>query len=217
MVEASWEGVDRGLFDALRELRSTLAGQQGVPAYVVFSDVTLRELARVRPSTLERLLAVKGVGQKKRDDYGQVFLERIAVHCAAHQLSQYVATEANSVVRPVVKQDKALSGSALAAAELFRGGASVEAVCTQMGRASSTVHGYLAEFIALERITDATPWVPAEMIEQVERVLPETGVERLKPIHDALEGQVDFNSIRIAAACWQNRQIALQSELPSTI
>ena len=65
VVEDSWEGVDKGLFEALRKLRSSLARKQGVPAYIVFGDAALRDMARQRPSSLIRLLDVKGVGGKK--------------------------------------------------------------------------------------------------------------------------------------------------------
>jgi len=79
--EDSWDGVDRPLFDRLRELRRRLAAEQAVPPYVVFTDRTLREMARVRPSTRDRLLGVSGVGQKKLADYGDLFLEVIRQSC----------------------------------------------------------------------------------------------------------------------------------------
>ncbi len=82
---ASWEGVDRGLFESLRALRSDLAGRASVPAYVVFSDATLRELARAKPSSLDEFADIKGVGQKKLTDYGEVFLKAIDAFCRTHE------------------------------------------------------------------------------------------------------------------------------------
>ncbi len=79
--EDAWEGVDRLLFDRLRELRRRLASEQAVPPYVIFTDKVLRELARVRPSTPERMLRISGVGQKKLADYGDLFLEAICQDC----------------------------------------------------------------------------------------------------------------------------------------
>ena len=80
-VEAeSWEGVDGGLFERLRAVRLEVARSRGVPPYVIFHDVTLRELARVRPSTLEALLTVKGIGARKADDLGDLFLAAIRGH-----------------------------------------------------------------------------------------------------------------------------------------
>ena len=66
------------LWDALRECRSRLAKDLGVPAYVIFHDATLKEMVRLRPASREDLAAVHGVGQKKLDSYGDAFLEVLA-------------------------------------------------------------------------------------------------------------------------------------------
>lgn len=81
-AETSWEGVDRGLFEALRTLRGSIAGQRSVPAYVIFSDATLRDLARHRPTDLAAFGRIKGVGEKKLNDLGETFVEAISRHCA---------------------------------------------------------------------------------------------------------------------------------------
>jgi ATP-dependent DNA helicase RecQ len=70
--------VDEGLFERLRALRKRLADAQRVPAYVVFSDAALAEMAARRPATAEDLLAVSGVGQTKLARYGEEFLAVIA-------------------------------------------------------------------------------------------------------------------------------------------
>ena len=66
--------VDDELFDQLRSLRLTLAQEQNLPPYVVFSDKTLRELAEQQPKTPIEFLQIKGVGQNKLDKYGDAFL-----------------------------------------------------------------------------------------------------------------------------------------------
>lgn len=77
-VEAeSWEGVDRDLFERLRALRLDVARQRGVPPYVIFHDTTLRELARLKPSTLDELRHVYGVGARKAEELGERVLEVI--------------------------------------------------------------------------------------------------------------------------------------------
>ena len=77
----SWEGVDRDLFDRLRAVRLEIARSRGLPPYVIFHDATLREMARLRPTSLDALLAVKGVGARKADDLGQTFLTAIRSYC----------------------------------------------------------------------------------------------------------------------------------------
>jgi ATP-dependent DNA helicase RecQ len=82
-VEAeSWEGVDAVLFERLRAVRLDIARSRGVPPYVIFHDVTLREMARLRPASLDALLAVKGVGARKASDLGDQFLAAIRSHAS---------------------------------------------------------------------------------------------------------------------------------------
>ena len=69
--------VDEPLFERLRALRKRLADEQRVPAYVVFSDATLAEMAARKPVTEQALLEVSGVGQSKLQRYGEAFLEAI--------------------------------------------------------------------------------------------------------------------------------------------
>ncbi|QDV71356.1 ATP-dependent DNA helicase RecQ [Rosistilla carotiformis] len=201
----SWEGVDRGLFEHLRQLRGKIAAEKKVPAYVVFGDVTLRDMARIRPSDVPRLMTVSGVGEKKQQDFGEFFLAEIASYCAQHDLQQDAAV-ATRAVKPVAKKPKALAASSLAAMDLFRNGMSLDDAVVELKRARSTVAGYLNDYLKHERVTDPTPWVETEVIQQIEAVLAETGLERLRPIFDALDGKVDYDSIRIVASCWSNRQ-----------
>jgi ATP-dependent DNA helicase RecQ len=83
----SWEGVDRELFEALRRLRRELAAERQVSPFIVFTDNTLRELARVRPSTLDRMRLIPGVGDKRLRDFGALFLPVIADQCHARGLA----------------------------------------------------------------------------------------------------------------------------------
>jgi ATP-dependent DNA helicase RecQ len=69
---------DADLFERLRALRKRLADERGVPAYVVFSDRTLQSMAAEKPCTPDGMLEIHGVGQKKLEQYGEVFLAEIA-------------------------------------------------------------------------------------------------------------------------------------------
>jgi ATP-dependent DNA helicase RecQ len=80
----SWEGVDRDLFDHLRSLRRDLAAARGVPPYIIFNDATLRDLARRRPLSLDAFAHAYGVGERKLQDLGPVFVEHIRQWCDGH-------------------------------------------------------------------------------------------------------------------------------------
>jgi ATP-dependent DNA helicase RecQ len=77
-AEGSGVGAaDDALFEELRALRRQIADREHVPAYVIFHDATLREMAETRPTTLEALLEVNGVGEKKLEKYGEEFLRAL--------------------------------------------------------------------------------------------------------------------------------------------
>ena len=79
----SLEGVDHALFDRLRALRLTVARARGVPPYVLFHDTTLRELARLRPTSIDALRHVYGIGDRKAEDLGQAVIDTIQAHVSA--------------------------------------------------------------------------------------------------------------------------------------
>ncbi|MBV8358807.1 MAG: RecQ family ATP-dependent DNA helicase, partial [Deltaproteobacteria bacterium] len=80
LEESSWQDVDEELFQKLRELRRQIAAERGVAAFVILHDSTLRELARIQPTTVEMLRSVRGLGDRKIADFGARFLEHIAAH-----------------------------------------------------------------------------------------------------------------------------------------
>jgi ATP-dependent DNA helicase RecQ len=79
-ISEGWEEVDSELFEKLRTLRLRIADERGVPAFLVFSDATLREMARRHPGSLEELSLVSGVGERKLRDFGPRFLRVLQKH-----------------------------------------------------------------------------------------------------------------------------------------
>ncbi|MTW11627.1 DNA helicase RecQ [Pseudoduganella eburnea] len=76
--ESSLDGDEQRIFDRLRSWRMGAAREHGVPAYVIFNDATLREIAKVRPSTLGEMRGISGVGEKKLVSYGDEIVSLIA-------------------------------------------------------------------------------------------------------------------------------------------
>jgi len=75
--EASWRDVDEGLFESLRKLRREIAAERGVPPFVILHDATLRELASVKPTTMEAIRHIRGMGERKLADFGARLVECI--------------------------------------------------------------------------------------------------------------------------------------------
>ncbi len=207
VAEDSWEGVDTGLFDELRNLRAELAGQAGVPPYIVFGDASLRDMARRRPTSEATFLDIRGVGRKKCAEYGDLVLSLIAQYAEEHGLPTDVDVEAREM--PAEKPDGP-SGSALKAFPLFQRGLSVAEAAEELGRAHSTTMGYLDAYLSHEKIDDPSPWVPREQAVRIEAAIDEVGPSPLRPIKQWLDEQggepVEYDEIKIVVACWSNRQ-----------
>ncbi len=197
----SWEGVDQELFEALRVLRRELAAERQVAPFLVFSDATLRELTRVRPSTPEAMRQVYGVGEAKLRDFGSRFLDVIAEYCANKNLPRDVRAEA-----PVARREEAPARPSPRQQELFglfREGLAVEDVMHRTGLARSTVCDYLAGYVRLERPASLAPWVDEETCLRVAEAARQVGLERLKPIYLALGEKVPYDVIRLVVTQMQ--------------
>jgi len=191
----SWEGVDSGLFESLRGLRRDLAEKDRVPVYFIFGDVTLRELARIRPTTLTRFASIRGIGQTKLADYGKTFTEHIRSYCKAHGLE---ADQAGSdeALRRIPRRVTAAKRTALV---LFAHGASIEDVMKAIDRARSTTMQYLVEYIAAECPQRIDRWVAPETYKLVAGAARRLGTTPLRPIFDALDGRIPYDTIRLVA------------------
>ncbi len=200
-----WEGVDRDLFEELRSMRTRLAVQKDVPPYIIFSDATLRDLARQRPSNAGTLSRIHGIGAQKQKEFGASVLHVIAEWCQSHNLPMNV-DPSGSIVEPSKSPGRSAHVSEAAAQEyfdLFEQGLSIDDVANQLDRAVDTVSKYLAQYLRAHRITDIDVWVPPEMQTRINAALGQHGHVRLKPIFEHLGGLVDYARIRVVATVWE--------------
>jgi ATP-dependent DNA helicase RecQ len=201
----SWDGVDRGLFEALREWRRRQAVEREIAPFIVMGDATLRDLARARPSTLPRLRAAHGIGEKKCAEYGADLLAEIARYCRQAGVGQDVdPAPATPVATARRSKERPPGGARLKAFELFAKGQSFADVRQATGRAASTVIEYLVDYIEREGRQNPEPWVDASLFGRIRSAAERLETGRLKPIFEALDGTVEFDQIRIALACLRN-------------
>jgi ATP-dependent DNA helicase RecQ len=207
---ASWEGVDKELFEALRSRRHQLATVRQVPPYVIFSDATLRELARVRPSSIDKLRLVYGIGEKKLTDFGEEFLTIIDDHCAARGLPRDVPN-----MGPKLAPAEPIGGSRLRvklpdaqkrlALKLIAQGCPIDEIVEQTQRAKSTINGFIEEYIRDAKPDHIDAYVPRKTYERVAAAMDEVGGSRLKPIFLALGESVPYDDIRLVIAHRQTK------------
>jgi len=203
----SWEGVDRALFDGLRRLRRAVAHEKNVPAYIVFGDAALRDMARRRPSSLDGFLQVSGVGQAKARQYGERFIAEICEHCRAHRLEQDV----DPSIRPVPKPSKrskrgraTINLSRQLAFSRFERGDSLASVAEAIEKTERIAVEHLLDYIRVHGLRSPEPWVSTEVFERAQAAALAKGTANQRAIRNALGDGTDASTVQICIACLAN-------------
>ncbi len=205
-TDTTLTAVELELFTDLRDLRHELATTRQVPPYVIFSDAALNDMARRRPADLATFNLVKGVGETKLKDFGELFTERIKKFCTSHKLSENCQIEQKSARLHKPRDKNQLNGSELKAFACFAEGLSIKETAARLDRALSTTSSYMMTYIRQQQICDPSPWIDAAIIQGINDIAAEleTNPEwggRLKPIFLKLEERVSYEDIRIVLAC----------------
>jgi len=178
---------EQALWDALREQRTLLAKENGVPPYVVFHDATLMEMVEFRPSNLEQMGRISGIGEKKLTLYGEAFLKTVAKF--PNQAGEAVQTKNDDTI------DQTL--------QLFLSGLDIASIATERGLKDDTIYTHLAQSIEAGEV-DMMDVLKLEQsnIDQINDALLEEGEEsvRLKPIFDAFDGEYCYGQLRCVRA-----------------
>jgi ATP-dependent DNA helicase RecQ len=188
---------EAALFDALRGLRMRVAQERNLPPYVVFTDATLRDMARARPVAERAMAGIRGVGERKLADLGPRFAGFIAEYCAAHGLEGAKEARPGRLARSEPAEP---SESRKAFFELYRGGMPVDEAAQRVGRARSTALQALVEFIEREPPETVRAWVDDQTYAMVAQTATKLNAERIKPIFEHLGGSVSYEQIRIVMA-----------------
>jgi ATP-dependent DNA helicase RecQ len=180
------ETVRDDLFERLRVLRKQLADEQNVPPYVVFTDSSLEEMSRLRPTTPEAFRNVSGVGDRKLQLFGKRFMEVIATFLTGQ-----------------AREGTTLKGSThLLTFELYQQGMTIDDIAEERKLSSSTIAMHLIYLAGNGYDVDLAALVDTADRLEIERAIARVGVENnaLKPVYDALQGRYDYTRIRIVAA-----------------
>jgi ATP-dependent DNA helicase RecQ len=190
--EVSWEGVNSDLFDELRSWRRQVAAARGIAPFTIFHDSTLREISRVRPTTLDRLHRISGVGESKLRDYGTSVLEIVG------RMSRDLGLAVDNPDMPASPPaQRAIPPGAELAYPHFRARKSIAEVAQLLDRAESTIVEYLSAFIQVERPERIDCWVDRDLQERIRTAASHVGSDRLKPVYLALNQEVPYSAIRI--------------------
>jgi len=183
--------VDETLFNALRDRRTDIAKELGMPPYIIFHDSTLQEMANSRPDTLDAMRYISGVGEQKLKKYGQEFLDIILEHPLPEILDNTLSDTVNETLM------------------VFSNGNDAENIAKQRDIKISTVYAHLAEaincglidvrlVIKLEDNQYKEIINALEMVEDGENNPPKE--KRLKPIFEALDETYGYEIIKCVQA-----------------
>jgi ATP-dependent DNA helicase RecQ len=207
---------DRELFELLRKKRKELADSTGIPPFVIFSDRTLAEMATFFPQSPDSILLVSGVGAAKLDKYGSVFIRLIRDYCEPRGLEERARSPA---LLSKQKDRRIRSMRQTLISQGFNSGQTVAGLAAQLNIKQERVLHYLWHHLKdggalrsegmLPLITVSKP-----LMERAIRAFGELGGGRLKPIFDALDGEIPYGQLRIIglyALALQNPHAASQN------
>ncbi len=178
---------DEELFNKLRSIRSKFAAEENVPAYVVFSDATLKEMAQEKPITNADLLQIGGVGEHKLEKYGEAFLNAI-IDFNPNTHSKKTSTFQETLA-------------------LYKQNITVEEIARIRSIALPTVFSHIAQLYINGDIDKLSQFVTEDEVMQVKEAIQIIGeTKAMKPIFEYLKEGVAYHKIRLALAVLEKRK-----------
>jgi ATP-dependent DNA helicase RecQ len=176
---------DPDLREYLRQWRSAVAKQENVAAFVVMHDTSLAEICRKRPASLAEIRGVSGFGERKTEHYGQQILdamERFRNGERASALPEKKSRPADDTIR------------------LLAEGRSFEEIAAIRGRQLRSVIDLVATLVERGELQFQNGWIDDSKRASIEEACSRLGMERLKPLKEALPPEVTYEEIRLVAA-----------------
>jgi ATP-dependent DNA helicase RecQ len=196
---------DEVLFEKLRGLRKHLADERDVPAYVIFSDVALRLMAREYPTTSREFSNISGVGQKKLTEFGATFLVEIKAYLEGHERMQFDDTPPPP--RPQAPKKTAISSSARETYDFFQTGMTLPQIARRRSLTEKTVIQHIVECVDLGEPIDLNKLLSSEEQAKLEKAFRMHGWERLKPVKDTLPPTYTYEMLHLYRAAKGPRRL----------
>ncbi len=193
---------DEALFERLRTLRKQLADLRDVPAYVIFSDATLRLIARAYPTQPAELARISGVGEKKLQEFGPPFLATVREYLGSQPRQSFAPLPTESVAapsRPTPARTVPLDSSR-ESVRLLRTLGSIQKVAKHRGIAVSTVTQHIVQSIESGEPVEASLLVAPNRMSEIERAFREHGEDYLGPIKAALPADFTYEELHLCRA-----------------
>jgi ATP-dependent DNA helicase RecQ len=190
------------LLKRLRALRKAIADEQSVAPYIIFSDISLRQMAERQPQTPDEFSRISGVGSFKLEQYGDRFIGEIREFCGEHDIPlRSGSTAISSAPRP-----RSVSRTLLQTLELHEQGLAPAAIAEQRGCTLSTVYDHLEKLLLVGKPVDIDELVPEDRQAKIVTAIETVGTASLRTLYDYLEEAFDYEEIRLVRAYWRNEK-----------
>ena len=185
---------DEALFEKLRGVRRTLADARNVPAYVIFSDVALREMARSYPTTPGEFRRIPGVGEQKLKDFAEPFLAAIGDYLQSNPRQSFVAPNDSRARRASLNESEAET------LRRFRAGESIDQIVRARGFVRNTILDHLARAIEAGAALTSNQFFTEAQAEEIAAAFERAGTRNLTGVREQLGGKLDIAELRIFRA-----------------
>ena len=196
------------LFQQLRALRKTLADGRDVPAFVIFGDASLRQMAAQTPQSLESFSRISGVGSVKLREFGEVFLQVIRDYAVAngHPVESpnpdgpWAGARPRARARPRTEGAGRRAGSTLVQTkELVSKRLSLDEIAKDRGINTTTIRNHIYQLVVGGEELDLAYLMPSPTrMAEIESAFQQTGDARLTPVRDLLGESYSYDEIALA-------------------
>jgi ATP-dependent DNA helicase RecQ len=185
---------DEVLFERLRTVRRKLADDRDVPAYVIFSDVSLREMARAYPTIASEFRRISGVGEQKLKDFADRFLSEVNNYLATNPRQTFTGAS-----RPRLRRS-GLNDSQSETLRRFLNGQSVDEISRARGFVCSTIYGHLVAAIERGEPLARDRFFTAAQQDEIAGAFRQATNGNLGDVNALLAGKYDFGQLRVFRA-----------------
>jgi ATP-dependent DNA helicase RecQ len=194
---------DEALFETLRMLRKTLADERGVPPYIIFSDVALRQMARAYPQGERDFERISGVGDKKLREFGAAFLAQIGSFLRTNP-RQMFADELPETTTPLRRKASRLTDTVQESLNHHRQAKTLDQIAAIRGMREGTIASHLEEAILAGEKLDLNSLVTPEAQREIKVAFRKHGFGSLGTIVGILKERYTYGECRIVRAAMQS-------------
>jgi ATP-dependent DNA helicase RecQ len=194
---------DEALFEKLRALRKQLADERSVPSYIIFSDVSLRQMARLYPASDKDFSRISGVGDKKLREFGAVFMAEITAHLQTNARQIFADDSFVTPAAPVAPRRSKLTDTVRETLHFFRQGKSVADIARMRGFKDSTIYTHLEEAMLAGEAVSLNSLLDTQAQHDIGAAFTRFGFGNLMGAVESLGGRYNHGQLRIYRAAKQ--------------